>query len=1304
MRTNNQIAMTILFIVFLMSCKTPTEVLEDFSEIKGNAQTPLILMLEDDLEYAESKKQFDQLILALDYAKLGTKKVSMSTFNTSGKVVPSTKVICARETFSLTDKAIDSLHAFVARGGTLFLTKANFDDRFAFLMGLSPIYTMKVNQTAEGIEVNEDLFLGKPLTKSMKGKHLGLHNSNFSNNVIFLATSINDMEYPVATLNKVGKGKVVMYNSNIPFNKETRGFAFSLLLSGLDGIPYPVANVGILHLKGNLIGNPSAAPLLASSLVPFKTKNFVRDIWWPDMKELARKHQIYYTVSPFISSALNAKSKDNWWGHEALKEGHELGFLGELVYGKKVLFASNTKDLKGYFETGTKFWDDMDLGQKPSIYFSGVNSMDSLSLKPLKQYLPSIKFIHANFYETNLDKRAQEYEPSGMDLYYFNIPVTSSGYVFDSNSNWNIHTQFLITGIWNHAMTPNELNGSTLQNNLRLKPWRTSKNNDGLFKAFDTEIGKFKDTYPMLRFKTGLTASETIVKWRYAQYRHINKEGLYVVSSNDYVNDKGFEDYWHCYVSKMNDRLFQDDLKGVTKDYHKAKLFDGYLYQIKTEGAFISLSDLNAWNKGDEDRVKALVFKERTKFVNAKFEQLPFLRKLEFFLNQGQYSKASELIEDHIIEGNDLPMAQWLDYAKIMHIQGKENRLWNFYERQYTLKPSEQMAYIGLKTRELYGWPNQQIAENWLSKAIDWNFGGLPILREYSEKHNSVENKARIKSVLKEIMDITKKDEDKVRYLKFLITSKDPQADEELNRLEVCDEGVKTIASQIAQYYADNFAYGKAYQWSFCASDIDVGTANSWLESSQGLENMKTKNPLAYYGVLLNDQEERAYKELSRVTICSEQLKPLAGKIAQLFGNMGDYRGALSWSKCAEEVDIKSLLTWNSEMQNYTTAKSIYWDYMGKNKKAHDVSELMANISMEIGDLSGACKILATLPPGSSLGELKEQLNSSLKYAALQDKKNLIADYPDLFDEETKSTVKEESRMDIGNDIFFRSNSTSNQFDFTQLTLLGGYALKDSRGNVHEIGALRGFVYEIEGIQNQTDNLERNLLGLDYSFMTPLRNDATLTLGARLEGDNANKTFFHLNAMLQKTNKRGTLSAQLQYRPVPTGPGYVRNIYQGSFNGVAALNTDFGFNPSIQLQGRYFSDDNNDATVTSKLEYDLVRDDTWKIAPFVEGSYSVASMDNRNGFPYWIADNRLVGGGGLSFRIGNTTELYFIDASASYFAENQNQPSFERYYAAMNFRIKKYFQLNAGVDYYTIDNFFSNGFNFGLRYDLGTFK
>src|SRR6185369_14139144 len=72
----------------------------------------------------------------------------------------------------------------------------------------------------------------------------GFAKNNFalSENLKVLVTAASDPTFPAVIDNQVGAGHVFLMNSQNSFEKRDRGFCFAAILSGLEGIPYPVAN------------------------------------------------------------------------------------------------------------------------------------------------------------------------------------------------------------------------------------------------------------------------------------------------------------------------------------------------------------------------------------------------------------------------------------------------------------------------------------------------------------------------------------------------------------------------------------------------------------------------------------------------------------------------------------------------------------------------------------------------------------------------------------------------------------------------------------------------------------------------------------------------------------------------------------------------------------------------------------------------------------------------------------------------------------------------------------------------------
>lgn len=1328
--TNILIIASIL--VFFSSCKTSNDFLDrGYDQLSYNAGNPLITLLEDDIENSNSNS-FTEIQIAANYSKFVVNKTKLSDFNKYYKLPYSTRILCIEETYPITDRGIDSLHTFVARGGTIFLTKSNFDERMAFLMGLSPSYRMVGDIAASGIKFNESNF---PLVESLSingdNKHLGISRENFSDNVKVVATAKNNDEFPLIIINQVGHGKVVLFNSYLDFDKTKRGLAFAQLLIGLEGIPYPVANVANIHL------DDFPAPVYDIYKEPVKTQmglnmsDFVTDVWWPDMKSLAKKHNLKYTVypafdynhtiiPPFAFQEWESKRfiKNNyeqeipsWLGRDVIATGHELGFHG---YNHVSLTKEEWKEpdyIVEALQTVTKKWKISNFKNLPTSYVPPSNIIDSLGLSKLAEGMPSLKYIQSTYLGYLDEGGNREFSPDPFNPYFFDVPRISSGYFLTEDVKFNISSLFLITGIWTHFLHPDDVfqipdpsnlntaGGYSYRNKYEL-PWRIYKGKKGLLETFDEELNVFKKHYPLTRFITATDAADLIVKWRYAQYQHINEDGLYVVLTEDISEKDNFENYWFTYISKENDAFFERNLKNDEITFNKTKFLDGYLYQIKTEESFISWVDLKYKNEGTKNAKSNIVLNNRNKFQNLQNALLPFLLKFEKLENLGKFDQAATLFENQIEKLKTLPRKEWMLYAKILSWNNSPERFWMFLEEKYKEEPSKNLANIALKVKNKYGVPSDAITEKWLSNAISWNLGGLSLLREYVAYYKNENNHERIKNIMQQIFDITNSDTDKYDLIKYLIENNDNEADALLNDINPCENKFQNLAYEITWYYANNFNYDAAYQWAKCVSEIDKETKEEWFVKTENFEELKTTDKYTYFSILLNNDEQRAFEELKLEQICENELRPVADKIAMLFGDVEDYERAVEWSYCANDIPVTRLMTWNYELKNYDRVKKIYHIHMINNPEANDVTVHMANLYLYMDDLESMAKIVSKLPSNNDFVQLRGVLNKNVKYSNLTIKSKLVENYNTLLSAKTKRDIKEEQRLQESNDVFSSGSSMNDRFDPTQLEFLAGYSIKGKKQSTHSVAGVRGFAFPINFIEDEEDNQERNLFGFEYKFTKQLNTRNTLVLSARIERDNIENIFFHTGIAWQLAKEKSFLATELNHRPVQTGPGYVRNIYQTSFAMYAEPILKSFFKPVLTLEGNYFSDDNFDTTFNTRIEARVIKGKNLEIAPLIESSYSLATEDRREGFPYWIADKRLIAGGGLALRIGKQEQRFFLDTSASIFYENQDQPTFERYLANLNMKIRKYFIVSAGAEFYTIESFFSNAFNLGLRYNL----
>lgn len=323
--------------------------------------------------------------------------------------------------------------------------------------------------------------------------------------------------------------------------------------------------------------------------------------------------------------------------------------------------------------------------------------------------------------------------------------------------------------------------------------------------------------------------------------------------------------------------------------------------------------------------------------------------------------------------------------------------------------------------------------------------------------------------------------------------------------------------------------------------------------------------------------------------------------------------------------------------------------------------------------------------------EVTKTRNSRLKSHSLEHSRYLT---------NLRKDVSESARREKGNSVSTNSYAINDVFEPSTLSNVVSFNIYDKSLNVHSFSGTQSFMYSLNFTSENNVNTKRDLVGFEYRF----KRADSLKFGysgrARVERDNTNQTYYQLGIGASlKGNKRVNL-ASFEYFPVRSGPGHVLGIYRTRFANYNVFQLTKHWKQTASFETNYYSDEHADFIILVRSEYRIFESELFQIAPLIEVAYGLGTINRRDSYPYWIASKRTYGGGGISLGIGTEKSTFRMLADASIFSE-VDQPDFERYSGSLSYRIKDFTTINAGFEVYTIDNFYSNVFQFGMVY---TFK
>lgn len=934
-----------------------------------------------------------------------------------------------------------------------------------------------------------------------------------------------------------------------------------------------------------------------------------------------------------------------------------------------------------------KKWKESVFKELPVSYVAPNNQIDSLGLVALKKGFPSLNYIHTSF-AGDLEKGGnREFDPDPLNSRFFDYPRISNGYDISPAQRWDIESTYLYTGIWTHV-----LNHKTIFE---------SGSSDNSLISFKNQINDFKKRHPYTRFLPAKLATEATMDWRYQSVRHLNFEGQYEVSSS--INSDAMKpSYWLMYIESKNDQKLTKRLADEQVNYESVPFLNGFLYHIKTFSPSVSVPDIRPQIQnlvGTTTSVVGQTNNEYSKFNNSKETLVPLGKQIDRLIAEEKPEQASVLIENLFEDNKFINKNQIISYAQFMKQLGKKKELWNQLNELYTTNPSKNFASLAYTVSKINGFPSQETKKIWLERLLEWQSENTEILKDYYTSFNTPDNEKTITQILETLATVQPNKENIKNYLDFLMETQSDQLLPALDTIEECSLEDEELSTAISLAYADQLNFDKALLWLKCSKGIEPQIVQEWQLKSKNFEDKKVSDFPYYIEYLLVNNQERAIVEIQNIPTCRPDLKSLAKPIALLLGEYMQPKKALEWSHCAQDIPVKQLMDWNAEVGDIAQLKKVYYEHMNQNSRDYEIMNYMAQMLLLNGHTEDAGKTALSIPANKLDPDFKIAFNNEVQQETDKTRTLYINTFKILMDDAIVRKSKIQRRKQKGHSIGFTSNMWADKFDPTLVNNLFHFGFYNKNEDFHRFSISQANAYIILKDTLIANDQGRDLLGLEYKFSKESSEKNPYYLSARVEMDNFNSFYFHFNSGIDFLGENSKTSLQVNTHPVRTGPGYVLNIYDLGFMAQQSFNYTKNLKQKFTVNGSYFTDSQYYATGSSRIDYSLINLDKFSVGPLLEGSYSLGSEERRDGFPYWLTENRLFGGGGLSIQIGNEKSDFLLKTDFSLFTE-QDEPNFERYHGNLSYRIKDFTQINLGYNYFTIDKFFGNTFQLGIQYNF----
>jgi hypothetical protein len=367
----------------------------------------------------------------------------------------------------------------VKRGNSLIILINSYLNPFNKFIGIEKIDDF----------ISEDgLVFEQPIFPGFKELPLDGENADVVNNSLVKGKFSDDIEIIAKTANgnplifkrNAGKGQVLYANATFFGDRSINGILLQTISYGENYFLQSIVNTKILDIDDFPAPLPRGRNKLIYPKYKMDTRKFFREIWWKDMKKIAKEENLVYTgyiigtyeeitnSDKFSKFNLNDEQDKIYFGRDLLAIGGDIGIHGynhqplgkkeELNQTHKYKNWQSEDDMKNSLKLINKHYSERFDKLKPKVYVAPSNMIGKTGKKVLKESISSIEVL-AGLYNGSPEKGVL-ITKIGWDKdvpKLFDLPRFSSGFAYSDIEMLNIYKGIALYGIVHHFIHPDDI-------------------------------------------------------------------------------------------------------------------------------------------------------------------------------------------------------------------------------------------------------------------------------------------------------------------------------------------------------------------------------------------------------------------------------------------------------------------------------------------------------------------------------------------------------------------------------------------------------------------------------------------------------------------------------------------------------------------------------------------------------------------------------------------------------------------------------------------------------------------------------